>query len=223
MKNLILLAFIAITFSGFSQSKASKTDVKISSVPFPFSWDTEPVSYKVNGNSISIQAGKETDLYSFVDGTYYINNAPKLLFTPDTAFIFSASIKPDFKNIYDGGAILVYSNAENWAKVLFEKHEDGSVGLGISLVKNKRGDDSYHGVVTGSEVFVKVVRAGKVFCFYSSTDGKTWRILRTFPYEEFSNMRIGFYAQSPKGQTCTVAFNNIQYKGVAFKDFFTGE
>jgi uncharacterized protein len=222
MKNylpvLLILLFIV---PGFSQT-AQKTP-KIASIPFPLAWDTEPLDYKVNGNNISIKAGKETDLYSFVDGTYYVHNAPKLLFTPDSAFIFSARIKPAFMNTYDGGAILVYSNPENWAKVLFERHEDGSVGLGVSLVKNKRGDDSYHGTVNGNEVYVKVVRSGNVFCFYHAADGKTWRLLRTFPYEEFKNMRIGFYAQSPKGESCTVAFEDIQYRGVAFKDFFTGE
>jgi regulation of enolase protein 1 (concanavalin A-like superfamily) len=218
------LGILLIVFStaGFAQRKDSKTDLTIPAIPFPLSWDVKAVDFKVTGNNITIQAGKETDMYCFLDGSYYINNAPKLLFTPDSSFIFSVKIRPSFKTTYDGGALLIYSDQENWAKVLFEKHEDGSVGLGVSMVKNKKGDDSYHGVVNDSQVTVKAVRSGNIFCFYYS-DGKTWRLLRTFPYEEFNNLRIGFYAQSPKGESCTVSFEDIQYRGTKFTDFFTGE
>jgi regulation of enolase protein 1 (concanavalin A-like superfamily) len=223
MKNIIILILTAVSFCTSAQTAAKNDPLKIPAIPFSLSWDVQPVGYEVSGNGISITAGKETDLYSFLDGNYYVNTAPKLLFTPDTAFIFSAKIKPSFKGTYDGGAILVYSDAENWAKILLEQHEDGKIGLGVSLVKNKLGDDSYHAVVKGNEVYAKVVRSGKVFCFYYSTDGKIWKIVRSFPYEKFENLRIGFYSQSPKGSACTVLFDDIKYKGAAFKDYNTGE
>jgi uncharacterized protein len=217
----LLFIFSACVFTQAQQDKKT-TSVKISTLPFTPEWDGVPEKFEVKGDGITFTAGKETDLYCFVDGTYYVNKVPKLLFKPTTDFIFSARIKPDFKNIYDGGAILLYSDEGNWAKVLLEKNEDGTIGLGASLVKDKKGDDSYF-ALNATEIYAKVVKSDKIFCFYYSTDGKTWKLLRTFPYEKMENLRIGFYAQSPKGPGCTVQFLDIKYRAEKFKDFSTGE
>jgi uncharacterized protein len=219
----IIFAIVGFSIPCFSQSFAEKQEVRIAAIPFPLSWDKAPLSFKATANSITVTAGKETDLYCFVDGNYYVNTAPKILFTPDSNFVLSVRIKPAFRSLYDGGAILLYSDDGNWAKLLFERHEDGSFGLGSSFVNERRGDDSYHPTVPASEIYVKVARSGPIFNFYYSVDGKAWKLLRTFPYAKFSNLRIGFYAQSPKGESCTVEFSDIRYKGEKFKDYFTGE
>jgi uncharacterized protein len=216
-----LLLSLGVTVM-FAQS-TTNSPIQIDGIPFSLIWETMPLDFKVNKNSISIKAGKETDFYSFIDGSYYVTNAPKILFKPDSNFIFSAKVRPAFKSIYDGGALFIYADAENWAKVLFEMHSDKSVGLGVSVVDNKHGDDSYHGHIKGDEVYVKVARSGKIFNFYQSADGKTWALTRTFPFDKTSDLRIGFYAQSPKGESCTVDFSEITYKGVKFENFLTGE
>ncbi|MXV50711.1 DUF1349 domain-containing protein [Pedobacter sp. HMF7647] len=217
-KPVILIALITICGYAFGQTAA-----KISAIPKPISWDVQPLSFVTGPKSITIKAGKETDLYTFADGRFYINNAPKMLFTPDTAFIMSVKITPDFKNEYDGGALLIYSNKENWAKLLFEKNEDGSLGLGASLVNNKHGDDSYHIAVNSGSVYTKVARSGDFFVFYYSLDGKSWKIIRSLPYAKSADLRVGFYAQSPKGESCTVKFEDISYDARPFKNFSTGE
>jgi uncharacterized protein len=218
-KLTFLLFIISISCSG----QADKNALRIATIPQALSWDGKPLNYKTEGNTITVTAGKETDLYCFVDGNYYVNTAPKVLFTPDSNFVLSAKISPTFQTMYDGGAIMIYSDEGNWAKLLFERHEDGSIGLGSSIVRDKRGDDSYHLTFKDPQVYVKLARSEMIFNFYYSTDGKQWKLLRTFPYKQFSNLRIGFYAQSPKGQSCTVLFSDIRYKGEKFKDYFTGE
>lgn len=197
--------------------------MRIDAVPFPLLWDKSPLRFESTQNSITITAGKETDLYCFVDGNYYVNTAPKILFMPDSNFVLSAKIKPAFKNLYDGGAIMIYSDDGNWAKLLFERHEDGTYGLGSSFVNDRKGDDSYHPIVPAGEVYVRLARSGNIFNFYYAADGKTWKLLRTFPYAKADKIRIGFYAQSPKGESCTVEFSDIRYRGEKFKDYFTGE
>jgi regulation of enolase protein 1 (concanavalin A-like superfamily) len=225
MKKFIVLIFANafLSYSVLAQAIEKKEEIRISSIPYPLTWDIAPNSFTVKNNSITINAGKATDLYSFVDGSYYVNTAPKILFSPDADFIFSAKIKVDFKNIYDGGAILIYSDTTTWAKLLFEMHDDKSLGLGASFVKGKHGDDSYHLTLSSNEVYTKVIRSGSIFCFYYSSDGKAWKLLRTFPYDEVKTLKIGFYAQSPKGESCTVEFSDIRYRGEKFKNFFTGE
>lgn len=193
-------------------------------VPYPFYWVHEPVDFKsLSENAITITAGKGTDLYTFVDGDHYNNNAPKLLFAPDSNFIFSAQITPDFEGIYDGGAILIYTDSSNWAKLLFEKLDEQTLIIGSSVISNKKTDDSYHISTKTNSIWLKVARSGKIFNFYHSVDGETWKLTRTFHYDAPEGMKVGFYAQSPNGPACTVHFSNITYKGEAFTDFFTGE
>ncbi|MHA4809672.1 DUF1349 domain-containing protein [Flavitalea flava] len=198
--------------------------VRIKAIPHPCQLLDNPTDYKVlSDNSLSITAGKETDLYSFVDGTYYINNAPKFLFTPDADFIFTAKVQPVFDSVYNGGAILLYSDTANWAKLLFEKNEDGTIGVGASVVDNKITDDSYHSAGNFKAVYLKVVKSDHIFCFYFSANSKTWTLVRTFAYPKAASMKIGFYAQSPKGPQCKVIFSSINYRNAKFKNFFSGE
>jgi uncharacterized protein len=127
---------------GSSTSIPTLDSVLLESVPFPFFWIQEPKDFKVlSGNEMTITAAKGTDIYTFVDGNYYINSAPKLLFTPDSNFIFSAKITPSFDGVYDGGAILLYSDSLNWAKLLFEKLDENSFIIGSSVISDKKTDD----------------------------------------------------------------------------------
>lgn len=176
-----------------------------------------------SASSFTMKAAKATDLYCFVDGSFYVHRVPMLLFRPDSAFIFSARIRPQFNALYDGAAIILYTDSSNWAKLLLEKTEGGGVTIGSSVVRNRVTDDNYHRSVAAGELYLKAVRAGKVYCFYCSVDGKKWELLRTFTIADTDDLRIGFYAQSPKGEGLTVEVSDLRYKPAPFKDFFTGE
>lgn len=198
--------------------------VYLDAIPSALFWIDEPLTSQIKGkDAISIKAAKGTDLYTFVDGSYYINNAPKLLFAPDSNFVFSAKITPEFSGIYDGGAILIYTDSLNWAKLLFEKLDENTLIIGSSVISNKKTDDSYHLSTKEKALWLKVGKSGKIFNFYHSFDGQTWHLTRTFHYNSTKTLKLGFYAQSPKGPSCTVHFSDIRYKGEGFADFFTGE
>ena len=217
------LSTATCVFLSLSLFAQAPKPVKLPSIPREMNWENKPLNYKVSGNSISITAGKETDIYGDLDGTYYVNNVPRLLFTPDSNFIFSAKVGLGFNTVYDGGAIILYSDSSTWAKLLFELNDGNIIGVGSSLVRDKLGDDSYHVALKVKQVFLKAVRSGKTFCFYYSLDGKKWSLLRTFTYPNPENLKIGFYAQSPKGNSCTVNFSEVKYRPEKFKDFLTGE
>ncbi|RPE06014.1 DUF1349 domain-containing protein [Chitinophaga lutea] len=205
-------------------SVSAGDSLRLKAIPHTLQWQTRPATFTVQSdNAFTMTAGKGTDLYASIDGSFYVNNVPKLLFTPDRDFIFSARLRPEFKNVYDAGAILIYSDSSNWAKVIVEKLDNGSIFIGSSVVDNRITDDSYHQAIPTADVHLKLARSGKVYCFYYSTDGRTWKLLRTFSFKQPQQMRIGFYAQSPKGDRLSLQVSDVRYRGVAFKDFFTGE
>ena len=165
----------------------------------------------ISDNSLVMIAGEKTDLHNPASGTSFFNNAPKLLFTPGNDFDFSAKVKPDFEGRYDGGAVLVYSDRDNWAKILFKFTGDKLI-LGNSVVKNKITDDSYFNIPQNREIYLRVRKVGRVFTFLTSQDGKQWDVVRDFVYHKPENMKIGFYSQSPVGKDCEVVYSEISYK-----------
>ena len=206
---LFLLVFYApcLMVSG-QESVKSSTPVK--AIPYPYTLHENPKEFKVlSDNAIVMTAGKETDLHNPANGSYFRHNAPKFLFTPDANFVFSARVKPAFENQYDGGAILLYSDSENWAKVLLQYINNKPI-LGISVVKNKITDDAYF-IPHGEGVFLRITKVGKVFNFLTSPDGKEWTLIREFVYHKPEKLKIGFYAQSPVGNSCQVEFSDITY------------
>ena len=166
----------------------------------------------LSDSALVLTAGEKTDLHNPASGTAFFNNAPKLLFTPHKDFDFSAKVKPDFDGRYDGGAVLIYSDSDNWAKILFQFTGDKLI-LGNSVVKNKITDDSYFNIPQNREIYLRVRKVGRVFTFLTSQDGKKWDVVRDFVYHKMEGMRIGFYAQSPIGEDCRVTYSEINYVG----------
>jgi len=201
----------------------AQESIKIPGLSKSWNWVNKPAGFTTNENAVSIKAAKGTDQYVALDGKYEANNAPKLLCKPDKDFIFSVKVSTPFDSLYDGGAILLYADAGNYAKLLFEKAEANSIMVTSSVISQKQTDDNYHIAISGTEVYLKVATSGKTICFYYSTDGAKWNIVRTFAFKSRPAMRLGFYAQSPLGPSCTVEFTNIKYLPKPFKDFNSGE
>lgn len=206
-----MLFFLALCLSSLTApGQVNKSNPLLKAIPHSYTLLENPKEFKVlSDNAIIMTAGKETDLHNPANGSYYRHNAPKFLFTPDADFVFSARINPSFENQYDGGAILLYSDTENWAKVLLQ-YIDKKPILGMSVVKDKITDDAYF-IPQGRDVFLRVTKVGKVFNFLTSPDGKTWTVIREFVYHKPDQLKIGFYAQSPVGNSCRVEFSDIGY------------
>ncbi|MBS1609996.1 MAG: DUF1349 domain-containing protein [Bacteroidetes bacterium] len=223
MKSIFCCILLTLLLVQNSTLFAQKKIVQIPGIPKTWNWINNPKEFAIRENSIAITAAKGTDQYVSLDGKYESNNAPKLLFTPGKDFIFTAKLSTPFDSLYDGGAILLYSDAGNYAKLLFEKAEANSIMVTSSVISQKQTDDDYHVAVKGTEVYLKVATSGKAICFYYSADGMQWNIVRTFAFKQRPTMKLGFYAQSPLGPSCTVSFSEIKYWPKAFTNFNTGE
>ncbi len=222
---LLFLVLLPAVFSSDSAGAQGKPECygvvrfatdsgRIKAIPYSYILMHNPLDFKIlSDSSIVMTAGKGTDLHNSASGSYAKGNAPKFLFTPDTDFDFSARIKPSFDKQYDGGAVLVYSDTDNWAKILFQNTGTKLI-LGTSVVKNKITDDSYFNIPQNTEIYLRVRKTGRVYTFYTSQDGKEWSVVRDFVYSAPANMKIGFYSQSPVGSACKVEYTDIRYTGV---------
>ena len=219
MKKMIFSAF----FVGLVISTLHAQEVKMNAIPFVMSFQNSVIDYKITGdNSLEINAPGHTDLFISPDGGYVINKSPRLIFKPDSDFIFTAKIKPGFKSKWDAGVLLIFNDATHFAKFCFESDFKGQPRV-VSVVCNETADDCNSMIVNTDEVFYRITGStkGKTFGLYYSADGKSWFPIRTFKLDKTDNITIGFSAQSPSGEGCLVKFSDIDLQQRK-ADFWTG-
>jgi uncharacterized protein len=226
MLNRILLpAFlVCLFFMAFVQKgKGQKIDsIRIEGIPYPLKWENEPKEYSINKKGLTIIAGEKTDMFRDPNVTYNTDNAPKLLFKPDTDFVLTVSIEHSFSNKWDGGAIVLKQDSLNWVKFCFERDYKGARRV-VSVVTKNISDDCNSVEIKNNKVFYKVAKAGNVVTLYYSSSGTKWFLVRHFQFGTTNTLQVGFLAQSPAGKNCKVKFQNITYSIKKIKDPYLGE
>lgn len=206
-----------------NQSIAQKKDsIKINSIPYALYWDNQPIHYTNQNNLLTIIAGPKTDMFRDPNVTYNTDNAPKLLFAPDSNFVLSAAIQHSFANKWDGGAIVLMQDSLNWIKFCFEKDYTGAKRV-VSVVTKDISDDCNSVEIKRNKVFFKIAKADNVITLYYSEDNTNWLLIRHLQFNTSKKLKVGFLAQSPTGTKCEVKFSEIKYQSKKIKDPYLGE
>ncbi len=197
--------------------------VSIAALPVPLQWLRQPQSWSApDGASLVLAAGARTDW--FVDPQRASEpklNAPALVGEVAGDFLLSARVTVDFAQTYDAGVLVVYANDSVWAKLCFEyspQHEP----MVVSVVTRDVSDDCNSFVVDGASVWLRIARIGTAFAFHASTDGSNWSFVRHFGLELTGEPSIGFAAQSPTGDGCSVTFERIAFEATRLGDLRSG-
>ena len=205
-----------------TKTKAQKDSISIHSIPHGMFWENKAEKFSTTNNGIIMAAGEKTDMFRDPNVTYNTDNAPKLLFTPDSDFVLIASIEHSFSNKWDGGAIVLKQDSLNWIKFCFEKDYTGAKRV-VSVVTKNISDDCNSVEIKTNKVFYKLAKAGNVVTLYYSLEGKKWFLIRHLQFDTDKNLTLGFLAQSPTGKKCEVKFSNISYQAKKIKDPYLGE
>lgn len=196
--------------------------IQISSIPKKLTWLNSPLSYQVGDQHIKIIAGPKTDMFRDPNVTYNTDNAPKLLFEPDSNFVLTAKISHPFAQKWDGGALVLFNDDLNWIKFCFEKDYTGAKRV-VTVVTKDVSDDCNSLAIAGNSVYFKMAKAGNVITMYCSTDGKKWLLIRHVQFNRSNSLKVGFLAQSPTGKKCEVSFSAIKYEARKIKDPYLGK
>ena len=198
--------------------------VRIAALPMPLRWLRKPQSWNApDGASLLVTAGPRTDW--FVDPQRSAEpklDAPALLGSSSGDFLLSARVTVDFAGTYDAGALVVYESDRVWAKLCFE-YSPQREPMVVSVVTRDVSDDCNSFVVDGASVWLRIARVGSAFAFHASTDGGNWSFIRHFALESGDEPSVGFAAQSPTGDGCTVTFERIAYETTRLADLRSGE
>jgi regulation of enolase protein 1 (concanavalin A-like superfamily) len=200
----------------------NQTVVNIPGIPFPLNQENQPKSVKIDKGNVVIEAGAKTDMFRDPNVTYNTDNAPKLMFTPDSNFVLTTGIHHTFSTKWDGGAIVLRRDSLNWVKFCFEKDYTGARRV-VSVVTRDISDDCNSVEIPSDKVFYKLAKAGNVITLYYSMDNRNWFLVRHLQFPNDKPVTVGFLAQSPQGSSCTVTFSDISYLSKKIKDPYLGE
>jgi regulation of enolase protein 1 (concanavalin A-like superfamily) len=222
MRSPILLLFTLAAFVPAVTTAQTPDSIRSPLIPKPLFWENNPMSYALKPDHLTIEAGAKTDMFRDPNVTYNTDNAPKLLFIADSNFVLTTAIEHPFAGKWDGGAIVLKTDNLHWIKFCFEKDYTGQHRV-VSVVTHSISDDCNSVAITGNKVFYKVAKAGNVITLYYSLDGRGWFLIRHLQFDDNGPLKVGFLAQSPTGQSCTVQFSSIHYSNRKIRDPYLGE
>lgn len=220
MRTLITLLLLILT--ALPADAQNKSSLKIPGIPGPMYWYNAPKRSTMKGTELTIVAGEKSDMFRDPNVKVNTDNAPKLLFKADPNFVLSASVRHAFTAKWDAGGIVVVADSLNWVKFCFEKDYTGAHRV-VSVVTKGISDDANAMEIDGDQVYLKVAKADNVLTLYSSSNGRTWFLVRHVTFDTKNPLMIGFLAQSPTGKGNTVTFDGINYAPRKIKDPYTGE
>lgn len=187
-------------------------------MPFP-AVPSQPAVWRRDERSGAVVADApgHTDLYvnpagaDSTDAESLLNAATLLGLPPSGDFQLSARVTVDFQSQYDAGVLLLWIDERHWAKFCFE-FSPAAEPMVVSVVTRGVSDDANAFVVGERSVWLRVSRIGDVYAYHASTDGKKWTLVRVFSLgNEVAGHQVGFEAQSPTGDGCTVTFDHITF------------
>ncbi|MBC6461797.1 DUF1349 domain-containing protein [Actinomadura sp. HBU206391] len=173
-------------------------------------WLLSPTDWSVSEGELTIAAGPHTDLFVDPETRTKTVTAPALVAPLRGDFTLSARVRADLAATFDAGVLVLWAGPRAWAKLCLERSPQGEATI-VSVVTRDVSDDCNAFTVDGDQVWLRISRFGGTFAFHASTDGNHWRLVRLFAHDDASRMEVGFIAQSPTGDGCSVAFDDIRY------------
>lgn len=169
-----------------------------------------------------LSAGK-TDFFLAPDGSSCKTNAPLLLAETDNTrpFTFIAKVIPEFKNIYDAGAVFVYVDNEFWQKFAFEMDEEKNTRI-VTVRTKGSSDDNNHSIIIQESVYLKISSDTRQIGFYYSRDKEIWNMARLYRNDFPDRIYLGISSQSPTGDGNQTLFENISLTDTPVNDFRMG-
>lgn len=201
-----------ITINIYAQNIDSSITLKIKTIPHALKIYNDPLKFETKGDSIiTITANANTNLFNSPQGNWNRQNAPMILFHPDSNFILSAKVKANLKEVYDVAALVVYHDNDFWAKLCFENSADKEAMI-VSVVTKKYSDDCNSAKLANNYVYLAIAKKGKEYSFHYSKDNLKWKLIRHFRIElSDNNTLIGFAVHCYAGKMFSADFSDIYY------------
>ena len=171
----------------------------------------------INGNRITMHAKSGTNLFNGVSGTWKETTFPYCYVSVQGDFMVQCKVTPDFKALYDLGALVVYEDENRWIKFAFEYSDMGSPAI-VSIVTRGASDDCNGEPISEQAVWLRICRRENMFAMHYSTDSIKWKLARICRLELRDEVIVGVSAQCPTSSGCTVNFEHFEVTDNPYED-----
>jgi regulation of enolase protein 1 (concanavalin A-like superfamily) len=184
-------------------------------------WLNEPPEWAVDEEGLRIVPRAPSDFFRPY-GREPKDNACLLYRQTTGDFTAATCVDVVLADFGDAAAITVRASATQWAKLCLERSPIGEISV-VSVVTDPWSDDSNGELVASPECHLRLTRKGNVFGMHYSTDGRTWRFVRTFGLEMPDEVKVGIHAQAPFTPGCRVRFRSLTISPEPVADLRSGE
>ena len=183
----------------------------------------DPSAWSIPGPyTLRAVAGPRTDWFVPPDGAGpAVMNAPALVGEASGDYLLAARVSVGFAATYDAGVLALHVDERCWAKLCFERAPDGTPMV-VSVVTRDVSDDCNSFAVAADHVWLRIARRGPAFAFHAAPDGRLWQLVRHFALGAGTEPALGFLAQSPTGEGCTVIFEEVTFEVGRLDDIRSG-
>jgi uncharacterized protein len=214
-KSTFTLCFLFVFPAFFACQKlnalSESNDMKLAGIPFKLEIINDPVECKVIDHAVvELSAKGKTNLFNNPNGKYYVQDAPMLVFEPDSDFVMSAKVTGDLKEIYDVMALVVYQDKDLWAKLCFENSVEKTPTI-VSVVTRKLSDDCNSMYVNNDFAYLSIMRKNNEFSFFYSSDEENWKMIRHFNLDITNQIKVGFAVHGSRGNGFSAKFSDIKF------------
>jgi regulation of enolase protein 1 (concanavalin A-like superfamily) len=186
-------------------------------------WEHDPLDWQpLPGGGIRVTTPARADYFRDPAGGHVNDSAPFLWKTVTGDFIARGRVRPTFQSTYDSGVLMVRHDAEQWAKLCFEKTDFGTTAA-VSVVTRGVSDDANGADLTVPDLWLQMIRVGNVIGLHYSLDGQAWRMVRLFRLDVPAAVRVGLVAQCPAGPGTTIDFLSFSVEERTAANIRTGQ
>lgn len=167
-----------------------------------FSWMNKPARSSLEDGVLSLTTEPDTDFWQRTHYGFRRDNGHAFVMPLAESFSFSVVVEFFPASQYDQCGIILYADADNWAKVSVEYEDDDFSRMG-SVVTNL-GYSDWATTDISSDIrrkHYRISRKGQDFLVEQSDDGVDWRQMRVFHmHRDLVGAMVGVYACSPSDE-----------------------
>ncbi len=173
--------------------------------------------FEITGEHLVIEADPGKDFFvNPVDGSVTANAA--FVYEEITGdFVCRARVSLEHESMYDAGVLLALQDDTHWAKACFELSDYGFKDV-CTVMTNGISDDCNGIIVENNSVWLQLARTGDVFTVHYSMDGENYIMARICSMPLSKILKVGFEAQSPRGDGGKRYFDHFVIKNEGLKE-----
>ncbi|MEL6656923.1 MAG: DUF1349 domain-containing protein [Bacteroidota bacterium] len=164
-----------------------------------WSWLNPPEKVEYGDGQIWVHAASKTDYFNDPETGNINGNAPLFYQEVRGDFIATAQVEPDFANVWNAVALMMYQDSLNWIKFAFENSDATGPGV-VSVVTREVSDDANGPVLENQpNLWLRLIRKGDLYAMHWSSDGHEYYMARLSKMPPMETVKIGIESQCPIG------------------------